>query len=125
MKRVFLSLLEALVVFSALNLQPSSTHAQGTAFTFLTITNPTPAFRDEFGYAVAAVGTDHVLIGAHYDDIGAFADGAAYLFSINGVLLTTFTKPTLVAGGFFDSGSPISVSRQLQEWISVSQLFFS
>jgi hypothetical protein len=59
-----------------------------------TFTNPTPAFEDFFGRALAAVGTDRVLIGAYGDNTGAFAAGAAYLFSTNGTLLTTFTNPT-------------------------------
>jgi hypothetical protein len=59
-----------------------------------TFTNPTPAIRDAFGFSVAAVGTDRILIGAYRDDTGATNAGAAYLFSINGTLLTTFTNPT-------------------------------
>ena len=62
-----------------------------------TFTNPTPAACDCFGYSVAAVGTDRVLIGAYRDDTGATDAGAAYLFSTNGTLLTTFTNPTPAA----------------------------
>ncbi len=64
----------------------------GTLLT--TFTNPTPAIGDQFGNAVAAVGNDRVLIGALGDDTGALSAGAAYLFSTNGTLLTTFTNPT-------------------------------
>jgi hypothetical protein len=64
-----------------------------------TFTNPTPAADDSFGCSVAAVGSDRVLIGAYVDDTGATNAGAAYLFSTNGVLLTTFTNPT---PAFFD-----------------------
>ena len=64
----------------------------GTLLT--TITNPTPAFGDEFGSALAAVGSDRVLIGASRDNTGAADAGAAYLFSTNGTLLTTFTNFT-------------------------------
>jgi hypothetical protein len=71
----------------------------GTLLT--TFTNPTPAGSDSFGYAVAAVGTDRVLIGARQDDTGAFDAGAAYLFSTNGTLLTTFTNPTPAGGDQF------------------------
>lgn len=60
----------------------------------LTITNPTPARYDLFGAAVAAVGMDRILIGAPHDDTGATNAGAAYLFSLNGTLLMTFTNPT-------------------------------
>lgn len=64
-----------------------------------TFTNPTPAAYDGFGYAVAAVGADRVLIGAYGDSSGA--TGAAYLFRTDGALLTTFTNPTpAVSDGF-------------------------
>src|SRR5437867_3147251 len=70
----------------------SIARAQGTGFPLLTFTNPTPAVDDRFGYSVAAVGTDRVLIGAPLDDTGATNAGAAYLFSTNGALLATFTN---------------------------------
>jgi hypothetical protein len=55
----------------------------GTDGTLLsTLTNPTPNLDDYFGWAVAAVGGDRVLISAHQDDTGAIDSGAAYLFSI-------------------------------------------
>jgi hypothetical protein len=64
----------------------------GTLLT--TFTSPTPAANDVFGLSVAAMGNDRVLIGAPYDDTGATNAGAAYLFSTDGALLTTFTHPT-------------------------------
>jgi hypothetical protein len=91
-------LLGVLAICSALNLQLSTALAQGTA---LCITNPTPAYDDEFGTSVAAVVTDRVLIGAQRDDTGATDAGAAYLFSTNGALLTTFTNPTPATGDNF------------------------
>lgn len=60
----------------------------------VTITNPTPAASDYFGYAVAGVGTNRVLIGAYRDDTGATDAGAAYLFDFAGNLITTYTNPT-------------------------------
>jgi len=66
-----------------------------------TFSNPTPADFDWFGVSVAAVGSDRVLIGAHADDTGASDTGAAYLFSTNGTLLTTFTNPTPATGDWF------------------------
>ena len=71
----------------------------GTLLT--TFTNPTPASNDWFGISVAAVGSDRVLIGADGDDTGALDAGAAYLFSTNGTLLTTFTNPTPAASDYF------------------------
>jgi hypothetical protein len=66
-----------------------------------TFTNPTPVPGDEFGNAVAALGSDRILIGAHSDNTGAPDAGAAYLFSTNGVLLTTFTNPIPATGDHF------------------------
>ena len=71
----------------------------GTLLT--TFTNPTPAIADLFGNAVAAVGSDRVLIGASRDDTGAADAGVVYLFSTNGTLLNTFTKPTPAISDLF------------------------
>ena len=71
----------------------------GTLLT--TFTNPTPANQDGFGFSLAAVGTDRVLIGAYTDDTGALNAGAAYLFTTSGTLLTTFTNPTPAEGDTF------------------------
>ena len=57
-----------------------------------TFPNPTPAAGDSFSWSVAALGNDHVLIGAPYD--GPTNAGAVYLFGTNGTLLTTFTNPS-------------------------------
>jgi hypothetical protein len=65
----------------------------GTLLT--TFTNPTPANDENFGFALAALGSDRVVIGAPYDSL------SAYLFSTNGTLLATFTNP--VSGGFEDN----------------------
>ena len=71
----------------------------GTLLT--TFTNPTPVTADNFGYALAAVGSDRVLIGAYQDDTGANNAGAAYLFTTNGGLLTTFVNPSAADGDNF------------------------
>jgi len=63
----------------------------GTLLT--TFTNPAPNSYDLFGYSLAAVSSDHVLIGTPRDDTGATDAGAAYLFS-----LKSYT-PDLVAEG--------------------------
>jgi hypothetical protein len=54
-------------------------------------------FGDNFGWSVAAVGTDRVLIGTR----GEYHAGAAYLFDTNGTWLTTFTNPTPTIGDHF------------------------
>ena len=66
-----------------------------------TFTNPTPATNDSFGSSVAALGSDRVLIGAHGNSMGGPYCGAAYLFSTNGTLLTTFANPTPAANDNF------------------------
>src|ERR1051325_10957 len=68
-----------------------------------TFLNPSPISGDRFGYAVAGLGTDKVIIGAYQKDIGAPDTGAAYLFGTNGVLLTTFTNPTPAISEYFGS----------------------
>jgi hypothetical protein len=74
----------------------------GTNGSLLTVfTNPIPAAEAHFGCQVAVMGTDRVLIGASHADLGAKDGGAAYLFSINGSLLTTFTNPIPTAGDNF------------------------
>jgi hypothetical protein len=72
-----------------------------TNWLMLAITNPAPTFAANFGVSVAAVGSDRVLIGAYQDDTGANSAGAAYLFSANGALLTTFTNPTPASDDWF------------------------
>jgi hypothetical protein len=59
-----------------------------------TFTNPAPTLGDNFGGAVATVGTEYILIGATGDDQGAEDAGRAYLFRTNGALVTTFDNPT-------------------------------
>jgi hypothetical protein len=71
----------------------------GTLLT--TFIHPTPAFGENLGYPVAAMGNDRVLIGARGNDTGANAAGAAYLFSADGTLLATFTNPTPANLDFF------------------------
>lgn len=67
-----------------------------------TFNNPTPAEADQFGYAVAGLGTN-VLIGAPYKDIAGLTDvGSAYIFNgTTGTLLQTLNKPNPAAGDFF------------------------
>ena len=86
-------------------------NTNGTLLT--TFTNPFPVASDNFGFALAAVGSDRVLIGAIADGGGA-SGGAAYLFSTNGTLITTFTNPTPAAGDHFgQSVASVGISRVL------------
>ncbi|MBC8095151.1 MAG: tail fiber domain-containing protein, partial [Akkermansiaceae bacterium] len=68
--------------------------------------NPGPLGSDYFGYAVAALGNDRVIIGAVGDDTGGFDSGAAYLFDANGSLLKTFVNPT--PSGFDNFGVSVA-----------------
>jgi hypothetical protein len=69
-------------------------HLFGTNGTLLfTFTNPTPASMEWFGWSVAAMGMDKVLVGSPRALNGANIEGAAYLFTTNGLLLNTFTNP--------------------------------
>lgn len=63
-----------------------------------TFHNPTPAAGDSFGSAMAALGSDRLLVGAPYDDTAATNAGAVYLFHANGTLLATFTNPNPAIG---------------------------
>jgi hypothetical protein len=62
-----------------------------TAVLLTTITNPSPASENFFGYAVASFGADRMIITAPSN--GDYP-GAAYLFTTNGVLVQTFLNPT-------------------------------
>ena len=86
----------------------TGTNNTGTAYLYdlsgtllTTYTNPTPEIDDRFGSAVSSVGTDKVLIGAHRDNTGASGAGAAYLYDLDGTLLTTYTNPTPAIGESF------------------------
>ena len=67
----------------------------------VTITNPTPAVNDNFGFSMAGLGSDKLLVGAHRDDTGANDAGCAYLFNANGSLLVTITNPVPTASDNF------------------------
>ena len=69
-------------------------HINGTLLA--TITNPAPVLYDYFGHSVAAVGTNHLLVGAPYLEAitGITNGGSVYVFNTNGNLLTVITNPT-------------------------------
>jgi hypothetical protein len=78
---------------------PLSLTAQ-TPVLLSTFNNPSPAAGDNFGAAIAALGSDRLLVGAPYDDTTATNAGIVYLFHTNGTLLTTITNPPAITGGF-------------------------
>jgi hypothetical protein len=61
--------------------------------TFITITNPVPAYKGEFGRAVAALGSGGVIVGVPHLDSGSPMTGRAHLYSPSGTLLTSFGSP--------------------------------
>src|SRR5262245_9387855 len=65
-----------------------------------TFTNPTPTDNIFYGQAVAAVGTDRVLIGTYQSGYSSGIE-RAYLFSTSGALVTTFTNPPGTSGPSF------------------------
>jgi hypothetical protein len=65
----------------------------------ITINNPVPSSEDRFGWSVAGVGADKLLIGAYNEDTGGIDVGSAYLFDTSGTLLTTINNPFPDPGG--------------------------
>jgi hypothetical protein len=92
----------------------SGVNQAGKAYLFRTngtlltpFTNPAPAAVQAFGWWLAAVGSDRVLIRAFADDNnGAPHAGSINLIGTNANLLTDFTNPAPA----FDGGPGISVS---------------
>src|SRR5512141_3061472 len=62
------------------NVNAGAVYLFSTTGTLLTtLTNPAPTYGDEFGCAVAAVGSDCIIVGAWKDERGSRADfGMAY-----------------------------------------------
>ncbi len=82
------------ILLLVLAVSPGLVFSQSSAPQLLTtITNPTPAAGDIFGSVVVGMGTDRVLVGAE----GA---AEAYLYKLDGTLVTTFTLPDPLAGSF-------------------------
>jgi hypothetical protein len=63
----------------------------GTLLT--TFTNPAPASDYFFGFSIAVLGADRILIGALRDRSGVGEQGVVYMYDTNGVLLSSFTNP--------------------------------
>ncbi len=80
---------------------PERVASQAIPFNVLKIPNPTPALNELFGYAVAAWGTDRLLISAPFENTSASGAGAVYLFSLDGTLLATFAKTNPAANDHF------------------------
>jgi len=93
---------ESNVLIGAPRDDPEGVSNAGSAYLFdsttgallFTFNKPNPTADDEFGNAVAGVGSN-ALIGAPYDDPGGVTNaGSAYLFSgTTGALLQTFNNP--------------------------------
>jgi hypothetical protein len=68
-----------------------------------TFENPNRDGYDQFGFSLAALGSDRVLIGTLSDGLGA-----VHLFNTNGTRLTTFTNPAPASFEYF--GHSVAVS---------------
>ena len=86
----------------------------------VTLNNPTPAFGDSFGRAVAISGT-HVVAGAAGDDTGANSAGSVYVYDVAGATptlpVTTLNNPAPAFGDTFGhavaiSGAQVAVGAQ-------------
>ncbi len=67
-----------------------------------TISCPDPTGQDNFGYSVAGIGTDKVLVGCTGHDIGAADAGAAYLLNANtGAVIHKIVNPDPTPGAYF------------------------
>jgi hypothetical protein len=77
----------------------------------VTLNNPSPAYGDYFGYAVAISGT-HVVVGAAGDDAGAPDAGTTYVYDLRSttpaVPMVTLRNPSPVGGDFFGASVAIS-----------------
>ena len=94
------------VALLALVVWPGSAFAQGDGTFLTTFTNPAPASSAVFGFAVAGLGSDRVLVGAPGTD-------ATYLLNVNGTLLTTFTNPAASGEAFGASVATVGNDRIL------------
>ena len=78
----------------------------------LTVTNPTPAFGDHFGYSVGISG-DHIVVGAREADAGAITDtGRAYVFNLASGTTLNFSGGTysLASGASLSGSGSLSVT---------------
>ncbi len=79
-----------------------------------TLSNPTPANSDGFGFSVAADG-NYVVVGAPKDDAGATDSGAVYVFDLSSATpstpVYTLINPAAAAGDAFGYSVAISGNR--------------
>jgi hypothetical protein len=80
----------------------------------LTLTNPSPAAGDQFGFSVAVSGT-RVVVGAYLDDTGAQDAGSVYVYDLvsatPAVPVATLTNPTPALSDWFGSSVALSGTR--------------
>ncbi|MGC3959866.1 MAG: tail fiber domain-containing protein [Verrucomicrobiota bacterium] len=104
------------------------TYASGLAYLFntngallRTYTNPAPVYNEAFGYCFGVLDDNHILIGAPNAKVNGQFVGLIYLFNTNGVLLNTYTNPTLATFSNFGlSVAPVGPDRFLTAGMSDS-----
>ena len=114
------------VVIGAYQDYTGSVASSGSAFVYdlaggaptipvVTLTNPTPASGDYFGYAVAMDG-NRVVVGAYLDDTVGTDSGIAYVYDLDGATpatpLVTLNRPAAVANGD-QFGTSVAISGAL------------
>lgn len=67
----------------------------------ITIPNPTPATRDYFGYAMASLGSDKLVVGAYSDNFLTADSGVVHVISTNGALIKTIANRNPHLGSAF------------------------
>jgi hypothetical protein len=70
-------------------------------FLLRTTANPSPSAGDDFSFALAGLGADKLLVGAHGEDAGGTDRGRTNLFHTNGSLITTLTHPASGISNWF------------------------
>src|SRR5439155_508584 len=80
----------------------------------MTLSNPSPAAYDYFGYSVAISGM-RVVVGVYYDETGAIDAGIAYVYDLGSttptVPLATLNNPAPAASDYFGYSVAISGTR--------------
>jgi len=96
-----------------------------------TLTNPSPATADRFGYSVGLSGT-RLVVGAPYTDAGSNNAGSAFVYDLAGgtptMPVTTLVNPSPVQSSYFAfsvtiSGTRVMVGTHLDDTVDASRAY--